>query len=135
MIVADTNLVAYLLIEGTGTDAARAAYSRDPEWALPPLWRSEFLNVLTTAARTGLLTHDEAWRTWRNGVEIFGRREAEPGGEAVLNAAMDAGISAYDAQFVVLARNLGVPLVTGDRALVKACPDVAVAIHDFGAGG
>ena len=135
MIVADTNLVAYLLIEGAGTAAARAAYSRDPEWALPPLWRSEFLNVLATTARAGLLTHDEARQTWRNGVEIFGHREAEPGGEAVLSTAIDAGISAYDAQFIVLARSLEVPLVTGDKALVRACPDVAVGINDFRGGG
>ena len=131
MIVADTNLVAYLLIEGTGTSAARAVYTQDPSWTLPPLWRSEFLNVLATTVRAGLLTPAEARQAWRGGVDLFGHREAEPGGETVLTAAIADRISAYDAQFVVLARSLGVSLVTADKALARACPDVAVSMGNF----
>ncbi|MGZ5446412.1 MAG: hypothetical protein ACXWLY_31220 [Thermoanaerobaculia bacterium] len=55
MIVADTNLVAYLLIEGDKTAAARAVWKKDSRWMLPTLWRSEFLNVLTTAVRSRVL--------------------------------------------------------------------------------
>ena len=54
MIVADTNLVAYLLIEGDQTAAARRVWERDRDWILPPLWRSEYLNVLATLVRTAL---------------------------------------------------------------------------------
>ncbi len=133
MIVADTNLIAYFLIEGTGTEAVHAVYNRDPAWALAPLCRSEYLNVLATTLRAGVLTEDEAHRGWRNDVELFGHREAEPGGKAVQNGAIGARLSAFDAQFVVLARNLGVPLVTADKSLVRARPDVAVAAKEFGA--
>jgi len=55
VIVSDTNLVAYLLINGDHTATARAVYQRDPDWRLPPLWRAEFLNVLTTTVRKGVL--------------------------------------------------------------------------------
>ena len=51
MIVVDTIVVAYLLIHGQHTAAARATLARDPEWAAPLLWRSEFRNVLALYLR------------------------------------------------------------------------------------
>ncbi|MBC7792673.1 MAG: type II toxin-antitoxin system VapC family toxin [Clostridia bacterium] len=131
MIVADTNLVSYLLIEGEHTEAARAVWARDRRWVLPSLWRSEYLNVLATTVRVKVLKRDEAVSAWRSGVRLFGRSEKEPDGAAVLHAAIDLGISAYDAQFVVIARELKIPLVTGDRKLLSACGDLAVSLADF----
>lgn len=56
MIVADTNLIGYLAIQGIHTPKARTAYGRDAIWMVPPLWRSEFLNVLVTSVRFGGLS-------------------------------------------------------------------------------
>lgn len=132
MIIADTNLVAYLLIEGERTEAARRVRARDSEWRLPPLWRSEFLNVLTTTVRADVLDEAAAHATWRAALALFGRCEEQPEGGEVLATACRARISAYDAQFVVLAQRHQVTLVTGDGALVKRCPEVAVSIEAFG---
>lgn len=131
MIVADTNFVAYLLIEGERTAAARQVWQRDPDWRLPPLWRSEFLNVLATAVRAGALEEEQAFRAWQVATSIFGGQEHEPGGEAVLRTALRERISAYDAHFVALAEALRVPLVTGDRKLSGTCTRVAVSMEAF----
>ncbi len=131
MIVADTNLIAYLLIEGEHTEAARRAWKRDADWSMPSLWRSEFLSVLATSIRAGLFRDAEGISLWRNAISLFGRSEQDPGGESVLATALQFDISAYDAQFVVVARDCRVPLVTGDRRLVEACPEIAVSMHDF----
>ncbi|MBI5508204.1 MAG: type II toxin-antitoxin system VapC family toxin [Deltaproteobacteria bacterium] len=132
MIVADTNVVSYLLIDGEHTGDARRVWERDPAWALPSLWRSEYLNVLATSVRAEVLTGAQALAAWHAGIRLFGRAEQEPDGEAVLAAALALGISAYDAHFVVVANDLKVPLVTGDRALQRACSSTAVLMADFG---
>lgn len=131
MIVADTNLVAYLLIEGDRTPAARAVWEKDSRWMLPTLWRSEFLNVLTTAVRARVLTLVQAHETWHVAQTIFANNEVEPSGDDVLEAASERNLSAYDAQFVVAAIDLDVPLVTADRRLQNACPALAIAPERF----
>ncbi|MDD5309824.1 MAG: type II toxin-antitoxin system VapC family toxin [Deltaproteobacteria bacterium] len=131
MIVADTNLVAYLVIDGERTEAARRVRMRDADWRLPPLWRSEFLNVLATSVRASVIDQDAALRAWEIALDLFGSCEAEPGGTEVLKTALRYGISAYDAQFARLAEHLGVTLVSGDKRLCGACASFAVSIEEF----
>ena len=134
MIVADTNLISYLLIEGVHTPKAEAVYARDSVWMLPPLWRSEFLNVLARSVSTGLLNEQTALTAWAKATRVVNEREVEPDPTAVLRMAIRSRISAYDAQFVALAQMLAVPLVTADRQLAKRCPDHAILMDRFLAG-
>ena len=53
MIVADCNVLAYLVIPGARTSVAKQAFALDGDWTAPPLWRSEFLSVLATYLRVG----------------------------------------------------------------------------------
>ncbi len=131
MIVADTNLVSYLIIDGEHTDAARAVWAKDPQWIVPPLWRSEFLSVLTVSVRHEILDEPQALQAWRVAVRLLLRSEREPGAEAVLSTAIGDGISAYDAHFVALARATSSSLVTGDKKLRRACGDVAISATEF----
>jgi predicted nucleic acid-binding protein len=47
---------------------------------------------------------------------------------------VETKIATYDCEFVVLARRLKLRLVTKDKALLRAFPDVAVSIEDFASG-
>jgi predicted nucleic acid-binding protein len=131
MIVADTNLVVHLLIEGEKSDAARAVWSKDSDWMLPTFWSSEFLNVLTTSVRHGVLTLRDAHAAWQLALTMFDDSEIQPAGDDVLDMAVERKLSAYDAQFAVAATDLEVPLVTSDRDLLKACPGLAIAPERF----
>ena len=59
MIVVDTNVVAYLLLQGPQTAAAEALLEAHPTWAAPPLWRSEWRNVLCGYLRRGSLSLEQ----------------------------------------------------------------------------
>ena len=56
MIVVDTNVLAYLLLPYELSVHADALYERDPEWAAPIFWRSEFRNLLGGYLRRKALT-------------------------------------------------------------------------------
>ena len=131
MIVADTNLISYLLIESEHTEPARKVWVRDSEWVMPPLWRSEFLNVLVVAYRASALSEEQILLMWHRSRVFLNAIELEPDGEQVLKIAMKNQLSAYDAQFVAVAAELGVPLVTGDKRILSRCGDLAVSIEEF----
>ena len=134
MIVVDTNQVAYLLLGGSGVKAARAAFLRDPEWAAPLLWRSEFRSVLTQYVRRRELSLEDAVTAQKKAEQLLAGREHLVKSEGVLRLAERSRCSAYDCEFVALAQQLRVPLVTSDRQILAAFPGVAVAAAAFAAG-
>ena len=133
MIVADVNLVVYLLVEGEWTPLAERALRRDPEWAAPLLWRSEFRNVLATMQRNGGLGLADALELAAEAEGLLAGRECAVQSSAVLALAAQSGCAAYDCEYVALARDLGVALVTADKRLVTAFPGTAVSLKEFAA--
>ncbi|NJD18519.1 MAG: type II toxin-antitoxin system VapC family toxin, partial [Gemmatimonadetes bacterium] len=127
MIVADTNLISYLVLPGEHTREAEAVLRADPAWAAPLLWRSELRNVLATYVRGGRLALGDALSMAERAEELMAGREFTVPTEDVLSLAASSGCSAYDCEFVVLARELGVALVTVDAGLLSAFGDTAVA--------
>ena len=75
MIVVDTNLIAYLLINGERTQRAEAMKQRDSEWAAPLLWRSEFRNLLSLYVRQEIFGLDHAINLLKNAEGIMQERE------------------------------------------------------------
>jgi predicted nucleic acid-binding protein len=131
VIVVDTNLLVYLYLRSEHSERAEKAFLKDSGWAAPLLWRSEFLNVLTACLRKGIIDLDAA-------VEIAGEAELlMEGGEFsvgslhVLKLAAESRCSSYGCEFVALARELGVPLVTTDKQVLAGFPDAAKSLEEF----
>ncbi len=135
MIVVDTNVIAYLLLPSEHTPAARAAHERDPVWAAPLLWRSEFRNVLATSIHQGHMSIDNAVEVMDVATELMQGREYAVESADVLNLASSSSCSAHDCEFVALARELAVPLLTEDRRIRASFRDVTERLVDFGRYG
>ena len=123
MIVVDTNVIAYLYIEGDFTQQAITIYQRDSDWAVPYLWRSEFRNILTVYLRRNFLTLEECQELMNSAEELLGNSEFEPNSSDVLALASSCSLSAYDCEYIVLARQLSLKLVTNDKKIIKEFPE------------
>ena len=128
MIVVDSNVVAYLYLPGEQSSAADALLEREPEWAVPVLWRSEFRNILAGYMRRGTLTFEQACRLQGEAEGLLMGSEFEVDSEAVLALVRSSDCSAYDCEFIALATKLDTRLVTADKKLLRAFPERALAL-------
>ncbi len=131
MIVVDTNVVCYRWISSPKSTAAETALAKDPHWIAPVLWRSEFRNVLAMAIRQKALTIDAAQEIASKAEASFERREFAISSDAILQLVATSNCTAYDCEFVALAREHGVQLVTVDRQILLEFPEVAISLDQF----
>jgi len=132
MIVADANLLVYLVLPGERSEQAEAILLEDPTWVVPLLWVSELRSVMNRYMRSGELTLRQAVAAMERAASIVAGREAPVESRDVLELSSTSGCSTYDCEYVALARALGVKLVTSDREVLKAFPKLAISPDEFG---
>jgi predicted nucleic acid-binding protein len=129
VVLVDTNILAYLMIEGDRTAAAQQLFESDSDWCSEAFAMVEFSNVIATHVRTGALTQ-------AHGTKLLAEAQAHlPTLHSVANTqaletAMQFGISAYDARFISLARQLKLKLITEDAKLRVAVPAWTISLAD-----
>lgn len=129
MIVVDSNILAYLYLPGEFTQDAEALLMADPDWAAPVLWRSEFRNILAGYIRRQTIRFDQAYALQREAESLMAGNEYEVASLDVLKRVSESDCSAYDCEFVTLAIRLGTRLVTQDKKILRAFPEVAQALR------
>lgn len=120
MIVVDVTVLSYFIIEGDFTEGVQHVRKKDPVWAAPVLWKTELMNVLWTYMRRGDFGVDLALEHFDLALDLLGVMPVQ-----VLPLALRSNCSAYDCQYVALARQLGVKLITHDKQLLSAFPETA----------
>ncbi len=131
MIVVDTNIIGYLYLNSERSGQVEKALLKDAEWAAPVLWRSEFRNVLTQYIRKKILTFEDAVRIMDEATRLMDGMEYEVASMDVLQLAQESSCSAYDCEFVALARDLGIPLVTVDKQILRKFPRDTISLDMF----
>jgi predicted nucleic acid-binding protein len=127
VLAVDTNVLAYLLLEGDRTPQAQALYARDPDWRSEAFLLVEFCNILATYERRGALGADAAAELLAAAEHVTGGLVNLPHGRALALAA-EFRVSAYDARFLGAAQALGTKLVTEDAKLRTAAPQLTCSI-------
>jgi len=131
MIVADTNIISYLLLPTSYTEAADRLYKVDPIWAAPYLWKSEFRNVLALYMRKDIIAFDKALELQEMAESIMTGHEYDATSTQVLSLVNESSCSSYDCEFVALANYLGVKLVTQDKKVLREFPSVAIGLEAY----
>jgi predicted nucleic acid-binding protein len=131
--VVDTNVVAYYLLSAPAqAEESRQALERATTLLAPVHWEAELTNVVWMAVRHGVLTEDDGpmrlGLARRLGVESVATSTLCQG---ALLRAFATGVTVYDTLFVELAMRSGCPLLTFDKAVLRAFPDVAIRPRDF----
>ncbi len=131
--VVDTNVVAYFLL-GTEAlaDEARAGLEQASTLMAPAHWEAELTNVVWLAVKGGVLSEAEGpvrlGLARRLGIEAIGTSTLCQG---ALLRSLASGVSVYDTLFVELAARTRCPLLTFDKAVLRAFPDVARRPRDL----
>ena len=113
------------------SEAADTAWTKDPDWIVPLLWRSEFRNVLAGAMRRRSITVESAIEIANLAEAALAENEFSISASAVLQLVSQSGCSAYDCEFVALAREQKVPLVTADRRILRDFPELTISLEEF----
>ena len=131
MIVVDANILAYFFIAGEKTRVARQLREVDARWVAPEIWRHEFANILVSACLFSKLPLPEAQRIWKEAQDLMRGNEYATDLSGVLPLAIEGSATAYDAEYILLARSLGATCVTEDGPLRKAFPADTISMAGF----
>ena len=131
MIVVDTNILAYLWISGLRSRDAELALDKDSLWIAPFLWRSEFRNVLTQHVRKKLLSLESAVDTMQKAERQMNKNEFHLPSEKILELVITSKCSAYDCEYMALAQQFVVKVVTADKIILSEFPRVAISLENF----
>ncbi len=131
MIVVDTNIIGYLYLSSPHSMQVQEVLLKDSHWAAPYLWRSELRNVLALYMRQGRLSLNDACLIMDEALMLLRGREYTVASVSVLKLVAHSTCSAYDCEFVALAQDLGVPLVTVDKQILNQFPAIAISLKTF----
>jgi predicted nucleic acid-binding protein len=79
--------------------------------------------------RQGTLSLTDAFEFMRTAESLFRGAEYQVDSAQILALVNSSRCSAYDCEFVALARELGVSLLTTDKQILKDFPDTAVPLE------
>jgi predicted nucleic acid-binding protein len=120
--VLDSSVTAAWCFPDEQHRTAEAALNRldGDEAIVPTLWWFEIRNILVVNERRGRVDATETASFLADLERLSIRVDRDPNSETGLSLARKHKLTGYDAAYLELARRLGLPLATLDRALIDA---------------
>lgn len=129
MIIVDTNVISYLFLpnEKYGR-TAEDVLSADRIWIAPGLWYYEFFNVLTVYLQNDVFGKEFFIKVLSSAMDLI--KTHDPVDQnIIIDLAEASSLSGYDCQYVALATEMSLPLVTEDKKILSEFPNIAVSME------
>ena len=127
--VVDASILAQTVIKEEYTELALRLVEKLKSIYAPPLILYEIGNALVILVRRRLITKKDALRKFRSITAIPILNIREPALDRVVEIAVELKTTFYDASYLALALEVGVPLITADRELCEKGRKVAEMVH------
>ena len=134
MIVLDCSAVLAMCFEDEGGELAEALfdYFADGSAVAPSIWPLEVCNALYSAVKRRRLTKAESHHFFQLAASLpIEVAHAEPGLESyasIIELCGEIRLSAYDASYLSLAMEMGIPLATLDADLIRAARETGTEV-------
>lgn len=126
MIVVDTNIIAHFWLPSDHTKLCEQLFQLDPDWVAPVLWKSEFRNVVLLYLRKKLIELPDAIQITEKAENQMREREFHVNSVQVYDLANKSVCSSYDCEFISLAVDLDIKLITMDKQILRSFPERSV---------
>lgn len=127
----DTNIVASLYVPNNMDEWVYKVLDVDEDWVTPPLWKSEFTSVLSKYLRHRIFDLTHAQHLLKKAQLFMKSKVVNVRMERVIELVSQSTCSSYDCEFVSLAQELDIPLVTWDKKILQEFPSVAMTPQTF----
>ena len=131
MIVVDTSVIASLWVPNDMEELAYKVLRKDPDWVAPLLWRSELRNVLALYLRKNILELSTVLQSMQEAEQLMKSYAYEVNSTQVLQLIQNSSCSSYDCEFVALADDLGLQLISFDNQICRKFSEIAVHPKKF----
>ncbi len=125
MIVVDTNLLVHFWFSSDSSNLSDQLYQKNSHWVAPILWKSEFRNVVLLYMRKDLIDLGEALLIVEKAERQMKDREFQVNSVQVLHHASQSNCSSYDCEFVSLANDFDINLITLNKQVLTEFPGIA----------
>lgn len=131
MIVVDANLIGHFFIEGEFTPLALQVFEKDPDWHAPLVWQSEMRSIVTKHFRFQGMTFEKSQIVMNEAHDLMFEHERNVSSNLVIELVALSKCTSYDCEYVALAKEMNLTLVTFDKDIIRDFPQIAVSPQDF----
>jgi predicted nucleic acid-binding protein len=130
VILVDTNVLFSLVVDSDLSQAAVRLHEQDDDWRSEFHALVELTNVLARYIRNGKMTAEEGRLALAAAEDFMDGNLYSVAHADALELTFGSQVSAYDARFLAAAISLQTKLVTEDRKLRNAAPELTCSLED-----
>jgi predicted nucleic acid-binding protein len=131
MIVVDVNVLIHFYFPSDFSPVTEKVFLKDSTWISPVLWKSEYINVLLGFIRKGIIDFSKAIEGIEKAEIKMQGAEYPVSSLQVMELGRNSNCTAYDCEYVALAKAKGLTLLTWDGKILKAFPEIATTPEKF----